>query len=188
MTMPKDMNLEARAGAEERVLDPKVWIVVHTRAGEERVAKEELERLGRGFEVYLPMRLATLKDNWKKSREIVARPFFPRFIFARVGLQVDRWKSIYTTRGVRSVLGNGLLPTGVKDEVIDRIKAQEEAGFIKMGLSEDCPFKPGDRVGIGPLEAVFHERVDARRVVILLSLLQRTDSPVTVDLRKLRQI
>lgn len=181
MAVAKDMNQEPSG-------DRRVWIVVHSRAGEERLAKEELEHPSRGFEVYLPMRLATQSDGRGKTREIVARPFFPRFLFARVGLQLDRWKSIYTTRGVRSVLGHGLLPTGVKDEVIDRIKAQEDAGFIRMGLAEDCPFKKGERVKVGGLEAVFYERIDARRAVILVSLLQRTDSPVTVDLRKLRQI
>lgn len=159
-----------------------VWVVVHTRAGEERTAKDELE--DQGFEVYLPMQLY----QEQRKGEIRARPFFPRFLFARVTLQVERWKSIYTTRGVRSVLGHGMLPHGLKDEVIERIRAAEDGGFIRMGLAEDCHFKRGDRVAAGPLEGIFHERVDARRVVILVSLLQRTDSPVTVDLRKLRQV
>lgn len=170
------------AQAAEATLLRQVWVVVHTRGGEERLAKDELAQ--QGFEIYLPMKL------WqdRRSGEIRAAPFFPRFLFARVTLEVARWKSIYTTRGVRSVLGSGMLPTGVKDEVIDRIKAAEDGGFIRMGLADDCPFKRGDRVSVGPLEAIFLERVDAKRVVILHSLLQRTDSPVTVDLRKLRQI
>lgn len=157
-----------------------VWIVVITKVGQETRAKRELQ--GQGFEVYLPMKLSQ-----NKRREMVAAPFFPRYLFAKVTLQVERWKSIYTTLGVSSVLGNAGLPIGLKDEVVDRIKAAEDGGFIRLGLSEAGKYVRGQRVAVGAegLEAVFEERVDAKRVAILVSMFRR-DSRVVVDLNKLR--
>jgi transcription antitermination factor NusG len=112
--------------------DLSVWIVVVTKQGQERLARLRLEQ--QGFEVYLPMKLAQ-----NRRRELVASPFFPKYLFARVTLAVDRWKSIYSTIGVAGVLGRGETPTGVKDEVVERIRAQEDAGFIRMGLDEGGP-------------------------------------------------
>jgi transcriptional antiterminator RfaH len=171
-------NIEAVAEVREI---RRVWIVVKTKPGQERLAQHELQ--GQGFEIYLPMRLFESKRG-----QIQASPFFPGYLFARVTLEVERWKCIYTTRGVAAVLGCGMLPHGIKDDVVNRIREQEDGGFIRLGLAEDCLYSKGDRVMVGVVEAVFHERVDAKRVSILLSWLQRRDSPVVVDLTKLRRL
>jgi transcription antitermination factor NusG len=159
----------------------RVWIVVQAKPAQERLAKDELEH--KGFEVYLPMRL--FED---RKGEIRATPFFGRYLFARVTLDVERWKGIYTTRGVAGVLGCGMQPHGVNDQVVERIRQQEDGGFIRLGLAEDCLYTKGDRVAVGSIEAVFSERVDSKRVAILVSLLQRADSRVVVDISKLRRL
>lgn len=167
-----------------------VWIVVKTKLGQERRAKRELEQqadlFGEAFEAYLPMKL-----SMNRKREMVASPFFRSYLFARVDLRISHWKRIWSTYGVAGVLGSSAgYPHAVADWVIERIRAQEEAGYIRMGLEEeaaDAGFTRGAAVRLAgaPLEAVFEERVDEKRAAILVSLLGR-DSRVTVDLAKLR--
>jgi len=159
-----------------------VWIVVVSKPGQERRAKLQLEQ--QGFEIYLPMKL-----SMNRKRELVAAPFFPRYLFARVSLQVGDWKAIWSTLGVQGLLGTINRPYGVADSVVERIQAEEEDGYIKMGLEAEAGrFKRGDGVrlaGSDALEGVFLEMVDEKRSVILVSLLGR-DSRVTVDISKLR--
>lgn len=168
-----------RAPAAER----RVWVVVVSKPQQERRALSELTR--QGFEAYLPMRLAMNR----RTQEMVAMPFFPRYLFARVTLEIGAWKTIWYTHGVHGLLGCADRPIGVKDELVERIRAQEEAGYIKLGLEADGPrFERGEKVktldDFG-FEGVFQERVDDKRAMILVSFLGR-DSRFTVDLRKLR--
>lgn len=169
----------------------RAWVVVVSKAGQERRARRELEQqaevFGEGFEVYLPMKL-----SMNRKRELVAQPFFPRYLFAKMDLRTSSWRRIWSTYGVSGMLGgSGERPYGVADWVIERLRAQEEAGYIRMGLEEDAAkgpvFGAGEavRVAGGVLEGVFVERVDEKRAAILVSLLGR-DSRVTVDLAKLR--
>lgn len=162
---------------------PMVWVVVTSKPSREVVAKRELGQ--QGFEVYLPMKLF---EN--RRGELQATPFFPRYLFARVPAQVEQWRSIFSTYGVSGVLGcSATRAVGVRDELVERIRAQEEAGYIKIGLRQgDSPrFEKGQRLRVGGvgIDAVFDEPVDARRASILVSLLGR-DSRVVVDLHKLK--
>lgn len=170
-----------------------VWVVVVTKPNQERRAKERLEQqaaiFGEGFEAYLPLKLVS---NRYRPGELIAAPFFPRYLFARIDLRLASWKRIWSTLGVHGILGaTPERPYGLADWVVERLQAQEDAGFIRIGLADDQvrgqAFSEGDavRVAGSPLEAVFLEPIDAKRVAILVSLLGR-DSRVTVDLSKLR--
>lgn len=159
---------------------PRVWIVVQTHAGQERFAKFHLEK--QRFEVYLPMRLTRGRDG-----QGGVTPFFPRYLFVRVTPEVKRWQAIFSTLGVARVFCAGERPVGVRDAFIDRIREQEIDGLLRVGVPLDlpCPFEREDPVMWGVIQGVFQERVDARRALILVSLLGR-DSRVTVDLHELQ--
>lgn len=168
----------------------KVWVVVACRQAQEVRARVELER--QGFEVYLPMRLASIRRQGRYAngaRDLVARPFLPGYLFVRTSLALGDWRRIWSTFGVKSLLGSEERPTAVRDWVVERIREQEEGGFIKLGLVADAPaFARGERVQLHNLdlvEGLFLEQIDERRASILVSLLGR-DSRVTVDLAKLR--
>lgn len=167
----------------EAKTEKKVWVVVVSKPQQERLARFHLE--AQGFEPYLPMKLSM---NVKRQ-ELVAMPFLPGYLFARTGLAISQWGKIWNTRGVHGVLGSGDRPIGVRDEVVERIRLQEEAGFIKVGLeAEGGRFERGEKVRVvGELgiEGLFVECVDRKRATLLVSLLGR-DSRLTVDLRKLR--
>lgn len=172
------------------------WLLVCTKAFQEKLAKDNLERqaalFGPGFEVYLPQKL--FKHPRRKCLETA--PFFPRYLFVRVDLRLASWKRIWSTRGVQGVMGSSAeRPFAIADWVIERTRQQEDGGFIRMGLEVDqaairarnAGFTEGQVVRAAgmPLEAVFVEFVDDKRASILVSLLGR-DSRVTVDLAKLR--
>lgn len=168
-------------------LQQLVWVVVVTKPGQERRARLELER--QGFPVYLPMKLA-MDRRPGRAGQLLASPFFPRYLFAQVSLAVGDWKKIWYTIGVQGLLGTNERPIGVKDTLVERIRAAEEDGFIKIGLEADGPrFERHQRVvvevGGVDIEGVFMERVDEKRASLLVSCLGR-DSRFTVDLRKLR--
>lgn len=173
---------------------PLVWVVVVSKPGQERRARLCLEDqhregvFGPDFRTYLPMKLAMTR-----KQDLVQAPFLPRYLFARIDLRLESWKRIWNTRGVHGLLASATAgkPYGVADWVIERIQAQEDAGYIRMGLPEEraraMGFDAGQTVRLvgSPLEALFVELVDEKRASILVSLLGR-DSRLTVDIAKLR--
>ncbi len=164
------------------------WYVVVAVSGQERLARVHLER--QGFEVYLPMRL-----HLDRNGDLVAKPFLPRHMFVRMDLLATLWRPIISTIGVRKILLSGDHPMWIDDKLIDRMKDQEEGGFIKVGDRDNAPiacrFDPGQKVRVksGPfekLEGAFFEPIDENRVAILLSICGR-DSRVILDPEQLTE-
>lgn len=176
-----------KAATTSQSADGRVWIVVISKLGQEQRAKRELKQ--QGFEVYLPMKVS---EN--KKREQIFSPFFRRYLFARVPVDVDEWREISSTYGVSGVLGfTGRRAYGVRDSVIEKLKAREEGGYIKVGLAEERkPFRAGELVmtddGIeGFFDAVVSESDDNKRAAILVDFMGRL-TRFTVDLRELRAV
>lgn len=162
----------------EAATGPMRWALAHTRPYAERLAKENFER--QGFEAYLPM----IVRMDKTTQKLRGTPFFPRHVFVRVDVDFHRWRAIYSTRGVNYIYGNGTdYPAVVPDEVVELVRAHEEAGLIKMMDPADlpCPYKKGDAVRVSVVlggvvelvDAVFEERIDTKRVSLLTSWLGR---------------
>jgi transcriptional antiterminator RfaH len=122
----------------------------------------------------------------------VEAPLFPRYLFVRA----DEGRS---SRGVAFAPGVVHLvrfteePAVVPDKVIAELRTREGAdGLVDLdsGQGAASRFKAGDRVCIedGALceqVGLFHSRVDAERVFILLTLLGR-DVRTIVNARSLR--
>lgn len=154
------------------------WRLVMTRLGAERLAKAELQR--QGFEVYLPMAVSAGPSTPSHPKgKLFARPFFPGYLFVRFCTNVDRWRCILSTHGVKSVVMASDLPVIAPDKVVDRLRAQEELGLIKMCDPRDAHgrFKKGQPcVWSGPkadFDVVFEELVDKNRAAILFNWLGR---------------
>jgi transcriptional antiterminator RfaH len=162
------------------------WYVVCARSGQERIARDQLER--QGYEPYLPMHAVVLKSGPKRG-ELELRPFFPRYLFVKTDLLRKPWRPMLSTIGVRSLLMSGDHPMSIGSRFVDKIRAHEEAGgFIRIA---DRPAPPpprhvrGEKVRVvgtafDRFEGVFVEQVDGKRVAILLSLLGG-DSRVLLD-------
>jgi transcriptional antiterminator RfaH len=162
------------------------WYVVCAHHGRELFAKQQLE--AQGFEVYLPMCISTRS---------LTKPFLAPYIFVRV--DVDdlglRWRAIYSTFGVRSVLlsSSGEKPQAVPAWVVQEIMGREVGGLVKLEPQLYSRFGKGDRVRVAngvrgkagsALDAVFGMMVDRQRAQVFINLLGRQHQLV-VPLSKL---
>jgi len=149
------------------------WYVVQTQINAEAKAAFNLVR--QGFEIYLPRYLK--RRSHARKIEKVAAPLFPRYMFVRIDIATQRWRSVQSTYGVSHLVLNGSDPAPVAEQVIDALKARHDAGgFVK--LEQRVKFAIGEKVRV--LAGVFAENLglfdgmaDRDRVAILLELLGR---------------
>ena len=151
----------------------KHWYVVHTHARAENQAVENLAR--QNFEVYLPK--FERRRRHARRADFVKSPLFPRYLFVRLDLGLDRWRSIFSTIGVSRLVLQGEKPAAVPDGIVETIKSQEGSnGCVEMHTIR--PFVRGERVRV--MSGTFCDQVgqflaldEKSRVVMLLSLLGR---------------
>jgi transcriptional antiterminator RfaH len=149
------------------------WFVAHTHPHAEGKATAHLNR--QGFEIYFPRYLK--RRRHARRTETVAAPLFPRYLFVAVDLNVQRWRSIYSTVGVTRLVCNGDGPTPLPNGIVEALKGREDAnGFIK--LDSRSPFRAGDRIRVldGAFTSclgLFEGMAERERIAILLDLLGR---------------
>lgn len=156
------------------------WYVVQSHPNAEQKAVSNLER--QGFAIYLPRYLK--RRRHARRVEIVPTALFPRYLFVRIDLETQRWRSIFSTFGVSQLVCSGDTPTPIAEQVIENLKSREdESGFVR--LNKPILFQAGDRIRI--LEGAFADCLglydgmkDSERVAVLLDLLGRKVR-VTVD-------
>src|SRR5690348_13970800 len=149
------------------------WYVVQTHAHAETKAAAHLER--QGFASYLPRYLK--RRRHARRVEIVPTALFPRYLFVRIDLEKQRWRSIFSTFGVSQLVCSGDTPTPIAEQVIENLKSREdESGFVR--LNKPILFRAGEKIRI--LEGAFADCLglydgmkDSERVAVLLDLLGR---------------
>lgn len=110
------------------------WVLVRCKSGQENYARLNLEK--QGYEVYYPRCMPTGKGKLE--------PVFRTYIFAKVEHQ---WSSIENTFGVIGILKHGEIPQRVVPEVIDDLKARENADGVVV-LPHQRTLTTGDHVEI----------------------------------------
>jgi transcriptional antiterminator RfaH len=156
-----------------RMIDLDAWYVVQTQVNAEAKAARNLVR--QGFEIYLPRYLR--RRSHARKIEKVAAPLFPRYLFVRIDMATQRWRSIQSTFGVSRLVCNGPDPAPIAQQILSSLKAREdESGYVK--LDQRPKFALGAKVRV--LAGVFAENLglfdglaDRDRVAILLDLLGR---------------
>ena len=162
------------------IIDGQRWYVVQSQPNAEAKAALHLSR--QGFVTYLPRYLK--RRRHARRVESVPASLFPRYLFVGIDLDVERWRSIFSTVGVSRLVCQGELPMPISTSVIDALKAREDdSGFIS--LDQRAQFRPGDKIRV--LDGAFADCLglyegmkDSDRVAILLDLLGRKVR-VTVD-------
>ena len=145
------------------------WYAVHCLSRREIVASVNLEK--QRFDAFLPY----LQKTRRHARKIdtVLTPLFPGYLFVRLDLSMDRWRSVNGTFGVARLVMQGDAPAPVPVGVIEALKmACDEKGMLQR---EDA-LQPGQSVHIltGPFMDFIGEveRLDnAGRVRILLNIM-----------------
>lgn len=160
------------------------WYLVIAKRGRERLAKESLER--KGFHVYLPMH-APEPERPRPGAPVAPqpRPFLPGYLFVSVDIATPGWREVFSTFGVQDVYcsGKGVdrVPLAIQNSWIELLQIREVNGLIVRPHKDQvrAAFAPGAAVQVplgrqfGTLDAVFLEAVDAKRSLILVSLLGR---------------
>ena len=155
------------------------WYVIHTKARQESLALENLER--QGYTTYCPQ--ITLSKRRRNAWHQVAEPLFPRYLFIQLTEGEDDFGPIRSTLGVSNMLRFGGKPATIGNDIIESLRQQEYDSAATP--DPELPVKPGDRVrGMdGPfagLEGIFQNSSKDARVVILMELLGR-ENRVSVD-------
>ncbi|USQ97256.1 transcription termination/antitermination protein NusG [Caulobacter sp. RL271] len=178
------------------------WYVVVSKPFAEKTALYWLNDMFReveGYKSYLPYAVTERPARkGKVNTDPLVRPLFARHLFVRLDLDVERWKRIFNTQGVSTMLMFGERPLPVRDAVIDQIREREDSALAErlpkngpqgknpviavepeptVSAEEIAALKPGDALKVNHLgaewNAVFHEPVDTKRVSVVLKLLGR---------------
>lgn len=112
------------------------WYAVHTLPRREFGARTQLE--AQSYTIFLPCHLRTVRHA-RKLKTINA-PFFPRYLFVRLDLSRDRWRSINGTFGVAGIIMEGELPMPVPVGIVEALQER---------LQPDAPSGLDDPLGIG---------------------------------------
>ena len=157
----------------DQVINPLLpWYVAHTKARQEKLALDNLQRQGYG--VYLPhyKRLKRIRDQ----QEMHWEPMFPRYLFVQPSTDQQSLAPIRSTLGVSNIVRFGNVPAVVPTDVMERIRAFE-AERDNQNQQQISPFKAGVqvRVASGPfvgLEGLISD-VSNQRIVVLMQLLTK---------------
>ena len=155
------------------------WFAAETHSNAERVAALNFHR--QGFETFLP----TQSHHRIVRRRVVEvlRPLFPRYLLVSLDLDADRgprWRSCYSTKGVKRLLGGQLRPTPIPDRIMTEMFERWGHGPV-----ENPAYEIGEMVRIiyGSFQDIAGEVVGSRPgyVYVLLTMMGRH---VTVPVRE----
>ncbi len=153
------------------------WYVVQTQPNGESRALLHLQR--QNYSAFCP-RIRRVVRHARRSR-VVEAPLFPNYLFVRMDIAVDRWRSINGTRGVVRVLTRddvpGPVPAGVVEAIKERFDGDDATAW-------PVPPRPGQSVRIGDGAAYDMigtlDRLDTSgRVRVLLDILGRVVAVTT---------
>ncbi len=130
--------------------DEPQWFAICTNPKQEDRAYYNLQAAN--VECFNPRIKEARRNQFTGAVTLVARPLFPRYIFARFRPETSLRK-VRFTRGVLKVVSFNLKPAPIENEVIEFMKARVgNDGFLSLGET----LKPGDKVRIkdGPWSAI----------------------------------
>jgi transcription elongation factor/antiterminator RfaH len=156
------------------------WFVVCSRPNCEKRALAHLRN--QDFACFLPLHDKTVRHA--RQFRVVQAPLFPRYLFVRLDLERDRWRSVLGTHGVSNLIMEGERPKPARPGVVeDLLAATSHDGLI----SKSPELRVGDAVRLqtGPLSGFVGELLtldEDGRVSVLMSLL---GSPTVIRSRQL---
>ena len=147
-----------------------IWVLVYTKAKEEKKANENLRN--QGFKTFLPLIAHTNKSSELKSLV----PVFPRYLFAQINFETDNWTSIKSSLGVSHIVMFSEKFTSIPNNIINLIQNKlDESGIYKEDISI-VDYQKGDPVSIkegafAGIDAIFLSKKPKDRVRLLLKLI-----------------
>ncbi len=166
--MTHDTYLGAETAASTR------WYVAHTQSSAEDRAIVRLKT--QGYHVFCPRLRKVVRHARKSTGKLV--PLFPGYLFLRLDIARDRWRSVNGTRGVVRLLTLGDIPQAVPRGVVEDLQSHTDV----HGILDRAPsLNTGQSVRImeGPFADFIGtlQRLDGtERVQVLINLLGRSVS------------
>lgn len=148
------------------------WYVVQTNPKLENLACENLKN--QNYEVFMPL---FKKKYFKKSVLYTVCNLFPGYVFVSFDVDLDPWRSINGTRGVKKILSmDRERPSPVQESFICEMMGKvADDGFIAVEEANEAlvKFNKGDAVKItsGAFQGHtgIYEISEKKRIAILLS-------------------
>jgi transcriptional antiterminator RfaH len=105
----------------------------------------------------------------------VLRPLFPGYLFVEINPDQERWRSVLSTFGVRSVVRCGDKVSLLDDAFVQAIRARETDGVVSR---PESPYRIGQQVRVSGgafdgLVATIVEMREPDRLTVLMQLLNR---------------
>jgi transcription elongation factor/antiterminator RfaH len=145
------------------------WFVVCSRPHCEKRALAHL--LNQKFKCFLPLHEKTVRHA--RQFRAVQAPLFPRYLFVRLNLEQDRWRSVAGTVGVSNLIMEGDRPKPIPDAIVEELIALAD----RSGLVSVAPrLEVGGAVRLvtGPFAGMVGELLaldDDGRVRVLMNIL-----------------
>lgn len=151
----------------------KRWYVVVSQPLKEARAESNLRR--QGYEAWLPKLLRERRHA--RRIDTVKVPMFPGYLFVRFDPDVQPWRAINGTFGVRHLITQGDRPRPIRRDFIDRLKEAADGTGV-VGLQDAEALRTGHRLRLltGPFVDTIGTLVrlaERDRVALLLDLLGR---------------
>lgn len=163
--------------SEESARQSRRWFLVHTLPRSELRAR--LHMNAQGFETFLPQIDRTIRHA--RQLRTVRAPLFPRYLFTRLDLDVDRWLSIQGTAGVACLYTCEGRPVPVPVGVVESLAIHAHQANLSLFGRE---LREGERVRIfrGPFAEFIGtlERLDENGRVRVLLTMMGSKVPVSV--------
>ena len=165
--------------------EPASWAVVNTHPHKERIALENLQR--QEFYAYCPLILRR-RSHARRVADVL-RPLFPSYLFVRINPDVQQWRPMLSTYGVRTLVRCGDRLSLIEDAFVKSLQARELDGVIARPAS---PYSVGQQVRLAGgafdgLVATIIEMDDRDRLTVLMDLLNRPVK-VKVDERQISPV
>ncbi len=149
------------------------WLTLYTKPKMERRVNDALR--DRGFTPYLPI-VHQYNSHYRRKE---ATPFFPCYLFVRLGSDAPSYSNLAWTPGLLHVVQFDNRLAWIPDQVISHLQQRLDALDRVEGFAAGTRFERGERVRIttGPfkdLDAVFEQDLSKEgRVRVLLQFLGR---------------
>jgi transcriptional antiterminator NusG len=154
------------------VQPPAEWFAVRTRPRHEKVAANQLEKVG--IETFLP--LCAQVRSWSDRRKIIDFPLFPGYAFVRIAKSTQARSRVFNVSGVIGFVGPNHQATPIPAEQIQAVRSL-------MMANVDCRPHPylqiGQRVRIQNgalqgLEGILVRIASDHSLVVSVDLIQRS--------------
>ena len=175
---------------ESDIKDAK-WYVLHTFAGYENVAKENLEIVidkynlqHRIFDIVIPMEDVVEEKNGKQK--IVSRKLMPGYIMTKMIYGDDIWHAVTRTRGITGFAGPKGRPLPMTEEEIRKMRLEKNT-VVDISITENDKVEVLEGALNGFVGTVISVDRENAKCKVMVEMFGR-DTPVDLSLEQVRKI